>query len=79
MKNGSLLSGILVGLAVGAALGVLFAPDKGSATRKKITDKGGELANNLKDKLEGIIDDVIGRHEAQYEEEFADSEQRLHN
>ena len=36
MKNSDVVVGILGGLAVGAILGVLFAPDKGSNTRRKI-------------------------------------------
>lgn len=35
MKNGKLLAGIITGLGAGALLGILFAPDKGSKTRKK--------------------------------------------
>ena len=37
MKNNTnLIAGILSGAAVGLTLGVLYAPDKGSETRKKI-------------------------------------------
>jgi len=36
MKNGKLLAGVITGLGAGALLGVLFAPDKGSKTRKRI-------------------------------------------
>ncbi|MEZ4857623.1 MAG: YtxH domain-containing protein [Flavobacteriaceae bacterium] len=35
-KTGNVITGIVSGLAVGATLGILFAPDKGSKTRKKI-------------------------------------------
>ena len=40
MSKGNTIAGLLVGLAAGAALGVLFAPEKGSDTRKKIASKG---------------------------------------
>ncbi|HPF96223.1 MAG: YtxH domain-containing protein [Flavobacteriaceae bacterium] len=46
-KSSSTVLGILAGTAIGAALGILFAPDKGSATRKRIADE----ANSAKDKL----------------------------
>ena len=36
MKADKIILGVLGGVAVGALLGVLFAPDKGDKTRKKI-------------------------------------------
>ena len=48
MKSGKVLLGLLAGVAAGAILGILFAPDKGSKTRKQILDKGEEFAGSIK-------------------------------
>lgn len=37
----------LTALAAGAALGILFAPDSGKGTRKKISKKSGDLRDKL--------------------------------
>ena len=39
---------LLAGLAVGAALGVLFAPASGAETRDLINDKSKDLAESAK-------------------------------
>ncbi|MFN3938933.1 MAG: YtxH domain-containing protein [Chitinophagales bacterium] len=44
--------GVLAGLATGAVLGVLLAPDKGKITREKIVEKGKAFSDNLKAKVE---------------------------
>lgn len=49
----SLVAGIVAGAAAGAVLGILYAPDKGTETRKKIGQKGEELRDTLKQKFEG--------------------------
>ncbi|HLP71599.1 MAG TPA: YtxH domain-containing protein [Bacteroidales bacterium] len=49
----SLVTGIVAGAAAGALLGVLYAPDKGAETRRKIGEKGDELRDTLKQKFEG--------------------------
>jgi len=58
MSSGKVLIGVLAGMAVGALLGVLFAPDKGSETRKKMAEKGGELADEVSDKFMKLIDEL---------------------
>jgi gas vesicle protein len=62
--KGNLIGGILLGAAVGAVLGVLFAPDKGSETRKKISAKGSDLTNGMKEKFNTFFDSVKNEYEA---------------
>jgi len=40
-----------MGAAVGATLGILFAPAKGSKTRKKLKSEGQKVVDNLEDKI----------------------------
>ena len=51
MKNSKVITGILAGAAIGALIGILYAPDKGSKTRKKLYRKGEQVADDLKDKV----------------------------
>ncbi|HEV7378340.1 MAG TPA: YtxH domain-containing protein [Dyadobacter sp.] len=44
--------GIVTAAAVGAVIGLLFAPDEGNKTRKKIKKKTNSLAGDLIDALE---------------------------
>ena len=52
------LLGALAGLAVGVVVGVLFAPEKGSVTRKNITKKSEDYADILKNKFDEFVDSV---------------------
>lgn len=55
MSRGKIILGVLAGLAAGATIGILFAPDKGTETRKKIVNKGEEYVDNLKEKINGLL------------------------
>ena len=55
MSTGKVLLGILAGIAAGALVGVLFAPDKGSSTRKKITKKGEDYVESLTEKFNDFL------------------------
>ncbi len=48
----SFLIGLLSGAAIGAALGILYAPDKGKVTRKKIAQKTEDLKDDILDKMD---------------------------
>lgn len=59
MKNLSVLAAFLGGAAVGAALGILFAPEKGEDTRNKIAEilrkKGIRLSHH---EMNDLVDQI---------------------
>lgn len=63
MKADKAILGVLGGVAVGALIGVLFAPEKGCETRKKIAEKGKDSLDNLKDKYNEAIDTLAAKLE----------------
>lgn len=52
MKNIKIIAATVAGAIGGALAGMLFAPDKGSATRKKIKKEGDEYLKALKEEVE---------------------------
>ena len=58
MSTGKVLLGVLAGVAAGATLGILFAPDKGVNTRRKISQKSNEYADDLGKKFNEFVDTV---------------------
>jgi gas vesicle protein len=62
MKTTHVIAAIVAGMAAGATIGILFAPDKGSATRSKITSAGSDLADKLTDGFHDMLDSVMGKY-----------------
>lgn len=58
MSSSKTLLGFVAGAAVGALAGILFAPDTGTNTRKKIATKTGDLSDSVKDSFNEFIDGV---------------------
>lgn len=58
MSNSKILVGFMAGAAVGALAGILFAPDSGSNTRKKISNKTSDLTDSVKNSFGDFIDSV---------------------
>jgi gas vesicle protein len=57
--NSKVIVALLVGLAAGAALGVLFAPDKGVETRDKLAESLKNLGESIKETAANEIDNLI--------------------
>ncbi|MFL9830896.1 YtxH domain-containing protein [Flavobacterium sp. ARAG 55.4] len=58
MKTNETIIGVLGGVAIGTALGILFAPDKGTNTRKKIAQKSNDVKNKAFESFNGVLDTV---------------------
>lgn len=79
MSSGKVLLGVLAGAAAGALAGILFAPAKGSKTRKKILKKGEDYSDVLKEKFNDLLEVITEKFE-KVKEEVADyAEKKMGN
>ena len=52
------IGSFIVGAAIGGALGVLLAPDKGKNTRKKLISKGSGFSDTIKEKYNDVLGNI---------------------
>ena len=57
--NTKVVVALLAGLAAGAALGILFAPDKGDETRDKLSESLKKLGDSIKETAATEIDNLV--------------------
>jgi gas vesicle protein len=74
MDTGKFLFGLVVGAAAGALVGVLFAPEKGTETRRKLLEKGDNYSQNLKSRFNNLTDKFRNKgQEYAHENEFREA------
>lgn len=64
MNSSKVLLGVLGGVAAGAIAGILFAPAKGSKTRKRIVNKGTGYAKDVKEKFDKVTKDFSNQYQS---------------
>jgi gas vesicle protein len=58
MKTSRIILSTLLASTAGVAIGMLFAPQKGSKTRRQISEKNHEYSDYLADKFDDFVDAV---------------------
>ncbi|MHC5201099.1 YtxH domain-containing protein [Myroides sp. LJL119] len=74
-RLGSTLIAVIAGAVVGAGLGVLFAPEEGRKTRKKIQRSFDSSKEEFEDKIDELkkqVKSVIERKKHDFEDNFDD-------
>jgi gas vesicle protein len=71
-KSSGILTALIMGAAVGAVLGILYAPDKGSETRKKVNEEGKKMSDAIKNKFNEVKEKMASaKDDKNKREEFA--------
>ena len=61
--SGKIVVGVLAGAAAGALMAMLFAPDSGTETRKKIAQKGTDISDDFKEAFDDFLSGITEKFE----------------
>ena len=67
MENKKAICAFFAGAAIGAALGVLYAPEKGQDLRSKIADLKSDYLGSLKDKVNEFTGKTSGNTDSDFD------------
>ena len=60
-KFSSFLAGLVLGVAVGAGVALVLAPETGQRTRRRLKRAAGDLKETAVDRWDDLADEVRGR------------------
>ncbi len=63
MNSIKVILGTLAGLSIGAIIGIMYAPNKGSTTRRYIIEKGDGNLQNLKEMFDEFTETISDKFE----------------
>jgi len=79
MSTTKVVLGVVAGAATGALLGVLFAPARGSVTRRSVLRKGERQVDGLKHSFNEFIDSITNKFDQVKEEVVDFAEEAMKN
>ncbi len=62
--SGSIMLALLTGAAIGAGVGILYAPDRGDKTREKISKKAKKTKDEIASRISHATDELTKTAEA---------------
>ncbi len=84
MKSRDFFGGLLVGVSIGVATGIILAPEKGNDTLKKLTDVLKDKFNQYKGQAQDVLSDAKSKGKEMLqdgqdmaEEHMQDGEQKI--